>query len=257
VRCLNGQSAFWTSIHAVFIEDMEICMTDSLLDAQAHGVATTAQTVEPTPSTRPVRAFAGRRAVISREELIDAALALLGPERSISTLSLREISREAGIAPNSFYRHFRDVDELAIALIDRAGSTLRSLIGEARQRASADDSVVRSSIDVFMEQLVSHEQFLHLLLREGRVGSVAFKHAVEQQLCFFEDELRDDLIRLEQAHGHQLHEPALVARAITRLVFAMGAVALDQPVAQHAKQKEQLIQMIQLILAGARMLGQL
>ena len=93
-----------------------------------------------------------------------------------------------------------------------------------------------------------------MLLREGRVGSTAFKQAVEQQLCFFEDELRDDLIRLEQAHGHQLHQPALVARAITRLVFAMGAVALDQPIAQHAVHTEQLIQMIQLLLTGARVL---
>jgi len=33
-----------------------------------------------------------------------AALKLVGPHRSISTLSLREVAREAGIAPNSFYR---------------------------------------------------------------------------------------------------------------------------------------------------------
>ncbi|RYZ78033.1 MAG: TetR family transcriptional regulator, partial [Moraxellaceae bacterium] len=65
------------------------------------------------PETRQTQ---GRPTSISREEIIDAALALVGPHRSVSTLSLREVAREAGIAPNSFYRHFRDVDELAIAL---------------------------------------------------------------------------------------------------------------------------------------------
>jgi len=46
----------------------------------------------------------GRKAVISRDDIIEAALKLAGPNRSVSTLSLREVAREAGIAPNSFYR---------------------------------------------------------------------------------------------------------------------------------------------------------
>ena len=61
---------------------------------------------------------APRKAAISRDDLIAAALKLVGPHRSLSTLSLREVTREAGIAPNSFYRQFRDMDELAVALID-------------------------------------------------------------------------------------------------------------------------------------------
>ena len=61
----------------------------------------------------------GRKAVISRDDIIEAALKLAGPNRSVSTLSLREVAREAGIAPNSFYRQFRDMDELAVALIER------------------------------------------------------------------------------------------------------------------------------------------
>jgi AcrR family transcriptional regulator len=99
------------------------------------------------------RAPQGRKAVISSEELIAAALKLVGPHRSISTLSLREIAREAGIAPNSFYRHFRDIDELAIALIELAGASLRKVLSDARLRASMEHSIVQTSIDAFMEQL--------------------------------------------------------------------------------------------------------
>ena len=39
----------------------------------------------------------GRKPMISREDIIAAALKLLGPSRSVSTLSLREVAREAGI----------------------------------------------------------------------------------------------------------------------------------------------------------------
>ncbi|WP_454832987.1 HTH-type transcriptional repressor FabR [Pseudoxanthomonas wuyuanensis] len=197
----------------------------------------------------------GRKASISRGDIIAAALTLVGPHRSVSTLSLREVAREAGIAPNSFYRHFRDMDELAVALIDLAGRSLRRIIGEARQRAaSTDRSVVRSSVEAFMEQLRADDKLLHVLLCEGAVGSDAFKQAVERELTFFEEELRIDLIRLAAADGATLHEPALVSKAITRLVFAMGATAMDMPPEKDEQLVEQISQMIRMILTGARAL---
>lgn len=198
------------------------------------------------------RQSAGRRAVISREELIQAALQLLGPNRSVSTLSLREVAREAGIAPNSFYRHFRDIDELAIALIELSGSTLRRIFSEARQRAGQEESVVRTAVEVFMKQLNADEGYLPLLMREGKVGSEAFKRAVEKQLLFFEDELQNDLVLIAKLRGNPLHQPALVARGITRLVFTMGAMALDMGPAAQEEIKEQTIAMIRMLLAGAQ-----
>ena len=61
---------------------------------------------EMTPTIRNV----GRKATITKDELFQAALNLIGPQKSIASLSLREVAREAGIAPNSFYRHFKDID---------------------------------------------------------------------------------------------------------------------------------------------------
>jgi len=207
-------------------------------------------------SAAATRAPAGRKAAITREDIIAAALKLVGPHRSVSTLSLREVAREAGIAPNSFYRHFHDIDELAIALIDLAGRSLRKIIGAARQRATRERSVVRSSIETFMEQLGADENLLHILLREGTVGSDAFKQAVERELQFFEDELRVDLIRLAQANNTGLYEPALTAKAITRLVFAIGATAMDLPREKHAAITEQLATMVRMIVVGTQTMAQ-
>lgn len=194
----------------------------------------------------------GRKATISREDLIAAALKLIGPHRSVSTLSLREVAREAGIAPNSFYRQFRDMDELAVALIDLAGRSLRKIVGAARQRAASDRSIVRGSVEAFMEQLRADDQLLHVLLREGTAGSDAFKQAVDRELRFFEDELRVDLVRINAANGITLHEPALVARAITRLVFAMGATAIDSPPEKDPELIRELTLMVRMIIAGSR-----
>lgn len=197
----------------------------------------------------------GRKPVITREDIVAAALKLVGPQRSVSSLSLREVAREAGIAPNSFYRHFHDMDELAVALIELAGRSLRDIIGSARSRARTDASVVRSSIEVFVAQLRSDDRLLHILLREGNVGSDAFKQAVERQLTFFEEELTLDLVRLARAERTGLYEPALTARAITRLVFAIAATAMDQPADQQAQLTDQLIQMVRMIVVGTQTLA--
>ena len=195
---------------------------------------------------------APRKAAISRDDLLAAALKLVGPHRSLSTLSLREVTREAGIAPNSFYRQFRDMDELAVALIDLSGRSLRKIIGQARQRANTGRSVVQGSLETFMEQLRADDKLLHVLLREGTVGSDAFKQAVDRELNFFEEELCIDLVRLAAADGGRLHEPALVSKAITRLVFAAGASAMDMPLEKDPELIKQLSQMIRMIITGSR-----
>ncbi|MGH8506330.1 MAG: HTH-type transcriptional repressor FabR [Stenotrophobium sp.] len=195
-----------------------------------------------------------RRGQVERHELIAAALKLLGPSRSVSSLSLREIARVAGIAPNSFYRHFRNVDELAVALIDQAGGTLRKIIREARNRISSERSVIRTSIETFMEQLESDEKLLHVLLREGHVGSDEFKQAVDRELQFFEEELREDLMRIAAAEKTRLVYPSLVAKAMTRLVFTMGATAMNLPAGSRGAIAEQMIKMLRIIAAGAQTL---
>lgn len=198
----------------------------------------------------------GRKQAISRDDIVIATLKLLGPHRSVSTLSLREVARAAGIAPNSVYRHFRDLDELVVALIDLAGESLRQLIGEARQRARSGDSVVQGCTDAFMARLHADDPLLHILLREGTVGSAAFKQAVERQLNFFEDELRLDLIRLAGVKKTGLHEPALTAKAITRLVFAMGGTALDLPPEQYAEFTRQVVVMVRMVISGTQAMAQ-
>lgn len=198
----------------------------------------------------------GRKATITKEELFQAALNLIGPQKSIASLSLREVAREAGIAPNSFYRHFKDIDELAIELIDRSGLVLRQIFLEARLKASKQNSIIRSSVEVFITQLDADEGNLSLLLREAYTGSASYKLAVERQLNYFQQELKDDLIVLERLNHSKLYHPNLVAKAITQLVFNMGAKVIDIPANERKEIAEQTMIMIRMILEGARHLDE-
>ena len=81
---------------------------------------------------------------------MDAAFNQLSAEKSFSNLSLREVAREAGIAPTSFYRHFSDMDELGLEMVDEAGLMLRQLMRQARKRIDAGGSVISVSVDIFL-----------------------------------------------------------------------------------------------------------
>mgnify|MGYP003387568650 FL=1 len=83
----------------------------------------------------------------TRQNIINAAFACLDAEKSLSSLSLREIARNAGIAPTSFYRHFKDVNDLGMTLVDEAGLMLRQLMRSARRRITKDSNAIDTSVD--------------------------------------------------------------------------------------------------------------
>ena len=65
--------------------------------------------------------------------LIQAALQLCA-EDGYASLSLRSVARKAGIAPTSFYRHFRDMDELGVAIVDQAKTVLEKCLSQTRKK---------------------------------------------------------------------------------------------------------------------------
>src|SRR5207237_1768363 len=75
--------------------------------------------------SREERKEATRRAIIA------AALRLL-EDRSFAALSLREVTREAGIVPAAFYRHFESMEALGLVLIDESFRRLRDMLRGAR-----------------------------------------------------------------------------------------------------------------------------
>ncbi|MGE8538018.1 MAG: TetR family transcriptional regulator, partial [Acinetobacter sp.] len=129
---------------------------------------------------------------------------------------------------------------------------LRQILHEARLKASRQSSIIRSSVEIFIAQLDADEGNLSLLLREGYTGSKSYKQAVERQLNYFQQELQDDLIRLERLNNKKLLHADIAAKAITQLVFNMGANVIDMPAEDRQEIAEQTMIMIRMILEGAR-----
>lgn len=184
----------------------------------------------------------------TRRVIIDAAFHLLSQERSYSSLSLREVAREAGIAPNSFYRHFADMEELGLTLVDEGGVVLRQLMRKARQRIRDQGGVIRTSVETFMEFIRSSPHVFYLLLRERSGTSLAFRKAVSRELQYFIVELAD---YIQHTQSYPAADSRIQAEAMVALVFNAGVEALDSRPAEIKTLTETTIVQLRYIARGA------
>ena len=184
----------------------------------------------------------------TRRTIIDAAFRLLSQERSYSSLSLREVTREAGIAPTSFYRHFEDMEELGLTLVDEGGVTLRQLMRKARQRIRDKGSVIQTSVETFMEFIHNNPHVFRLLLRERTGSSLAFRKAVSRELQYFVVELSD---YVQHNQGYSAEGAKIQAEAMVILVFNAGAEALDCKPAERKQLTSNAIAQLRFVARGA------
>ncbi|CUS47571.1 MAG: TetR family transcriptional regulator [Idiomarinaceae bacterium HL-53] len=184
----------------------------------------------------------------TRRALIQAALNQLCPESSFSSLSLREVSREAGIAPTSFYRHFQNMDELGLTLVDEGGLALRQLLRQSRQRIADGGSIIEISVHTFMDYVTHNKNIFRLMLQEQAGTTKEFRLAIAREIDHFKQELTDYL-RTER----KVNEPLAKAQsdAIVRVVFSAGADSLDMGVQDRQSLTEQTILQIRMIAKGA------
>ncbi len=187
---------------------------------------------------------------------MDAALTQLSADRGFGSLSLREVAREAGIAPTSFYRHFSDLDELGLALVDEGGVALRQLMRQARKRIVRDGSAISTSVDTFMEYLGNNANLFRLMLRERTGVSKPFRTAVKAEIEHFVTELAADLHRFAEEQNKPLSDARLVAEAMVTLVFSQGAEALDATPKECEELKTKLKIELRMILVGSHTLAQ-
>ena len=186
----------------------------------------------------------------THRHLIDVALKL-SSERSFSSLSLREVAAGAGITAAGFYRHFHDMEELGLVLVDEVGLSLRRLLREARKRVNPGPQAIASSIESFLDFIRENGNLIRLLLGERQGASVVFRKAIYSEMDRFISELAIDLERLQQSTGKQLRDPNLAAEAIVAVVFTVGAEALDLPRHKHSGIAQRLAEEVKMILRGS------
>lgn len=138
--------------------------------------------------TREERKEATRRAIVA------AALKLL-EDRSFSALSLREVTREAGIVPAAFYRHFDSMEALGLVLIDESFRSLREMLRGARAGKLDPKRVIESSVDILIDGVNERREHWRFIGRERSSGVTVLRYAIRTEIRLITSELAIDLAR--------------------------------------------------------------
>lgn len=162
----------------------------------------------------------------TRQKLLDAALRLM-EHQSLGSLSLREVTREAGIVPAGFYRHFRDMEDLGIALATEALGSLRPAIRAARQGVSDSEEIIGRSVDVLVAYVHAHREHFRFIAREKFGGVEPVRRAIFAELRLATEELSADLAGQEEFDGWSAEDLLMFCELMVNQMLLLAAALLD------------------------------
>ncbi|GAA0443696.1 TetR family transcriptional regulator [Streptomyces olivaceiscleroticus] len=186
----------------------------------------------------------------TRQALLDAGLRLLA-EQSLSSIGLREVTRMVGVAPAAFYRHFRDIPDLGVALVEESLGSLHGVVRAIlAEQPDAEERIDRTVavVEHFVRENPAHIRFI---ARERHGGVRAVRRAIAAELARFADEVAaalreqrvsdgwsdDDLLMLAEMYVDHL---VMTASALLDAADDGDTVARDR-LAERARRQLRLI----------------
>ncbi len=185
---------------------------------------------------------------------MNAALALVGKGRHFASIGIREITRQAGVVPTSFYRHFRSVDDLGLQLVDELGLVLRRMMREARANVLHADRLIEESVEIFVAHAQANRSFF-LFMAQGLAGeSRAVQEGIRSEMRFFANELANDLRRLRLLENLSDADLDMTCDLVVRTVaFSLADILSISPDDDYqvGQVRKRTTRFLQLVFLGA------
>ena len=206
--------------------------------------------------------------------LMEAAVRLMAHSRSLSSLGLRELAREAGLNPNTFYRHFQSVDELGLAIIEHIAVQLRQPLRDLRRQAAASAMqlpagpkvlgadinrgrmVCEKTVQLCCHFVAQNPHAFIVGMRELHGASPMLRSALREIMEAFAEDMAEDILELQLVPGVEMAAIRRLASIISRQLFQASLDYLEQD-DQRAQISAQSEEMIISLFAGAMLLHNL
>ncbi len=182
--------------------------------------------------------------------LLEAALRLTSISRSLSNLGLRELAREAGLNPNTFYRHFKDVDDLGLTVIREISTQLRQPLRDLRREAALravqagngdwpkllgidlgrGRRVCHETVKLFFDFVSANAEAFILGVRELHGASPVLRAALGEVMEQFGADMAEDIIEFKLLPASV--NPAAVVQVsnlVSRNLFQLSLDYISQP----------------------------
>ncbi len=168
----------------------------------------------------------GPRALRTRNRILEATARLLD-ERGVLDLPVVEIARAAGASPATFYHYFRDVEEVALELAERAALEMPEVFAliEGPWRGREGLARARAIAAWFLRHWERHRGVLLLRNLESDRGNRAFHEVRRKALGPLLDALTTEL--------RHARDEGRVRRELNPWVAAAAIVSLLELIAAH------------------------
>jgi AcrR family transcriptional regulator len=185
----------------------------------------------------------------TREHIVDSALRLLA-DRGFSGLSLREVTREAGIVPGAFYRHFESMEALGLVLIDESFRALRETLREARAGDLDTDHVIASSVEVLARSVTERRLHWRFITRERASGVSVLRYAIRTEIRLITSELATDLARFPGLNAWSTEDLNALAGLFVNAMVSIAEGLEDADDATRAELLKTAEKQLRMIVVG-------
>lgn len=192
---------------------------------------------------------------LTRQALLGAAIGLMSEGRGFCSLSLREVTRDAGVVPTAFYRHFRDMDHLGLALVEFVGHTLKEALLEVRRHELELGGAIDASVKIFLEAVQASPRDFMFLAREQYGGSPVVRQAISQLTGGIAADLSRDLETMPKLKHLNKVDLDLMSDLVVKTVFSTLPELVDPPAVLLPGELDpgfRLTQKLRFIMMGAK-----
>ena len=186
----------------------------------------------------------------TRRAIVDAALHLL-EERSFSGLSLREVTREAGIVPAAFYRHFDSMEALGLVLIDESFRALRDMLRGARAGKLDPSRIIESTVDILIAGVNDRRVYWRFIGRERNSGVTVLRYAIRTEIRLITSELAIDLTRFPGLNDWSSEDLNMLSSLFVNAMISIAEAIEDSVDASSVDEiRQTAVKQLRLIIVG-------
>jgi len=171
-------------------------------------------------------------------KLVQAALRLITQTRSLTSLGLRELAREAGLNPNTFYRHFRNLDEFGLQVLGYLAGDMKTAVRELRRMAQSSEQATHDTVAYVYGYFLAHPAAVTVAVRELHGSSPLLRQALKAQLDASAREMAEDIIErrlVPSVAPETIHE---ISGMTIRYILFRAMDYIDAPEQRERIQRE-------------------
>lgn len=191
----------------------------------------------------------------TRLALLEATRQLMAAGRGFGSISLREVAKAAGIVPTGFYRHFDDMDQLGLALVNEVDATFRATLRLVRHHEIVVGGLTAASVRIFLDGVAANRPQFLFLAREQYGGSLPVRQAIATLRAGISADLATDLGSMPKWQHLDSASLQVMADLVVKAVFATLPELIDPPapaLPAHLTPEAKISQQLRFIFIGAK-----